>query len=225
VVVAAGRDSTVESRKALETLCETYWQPLYLFARCRGHSVEEAEDLIQGFFLFLLEKGAVGRADRERGRFRTFLLSALKNYLKDEWKREKAGKRGGGRVLLSLDFESIEDLCRRDSLQELSPDVVFVRRWAVTMMDRALDRLRYAYAASGREDLFGELKDCLDGEGKERSYREIGENLDMTEGAVKMAVHRLRQRFRDMLREEIAQTVANPEEIDDELQALRAAFV
>jgi RNA polymerase sigma factor (sigma-70 family) len=224
VVISAGRDSTVGSRKALETLCETYWQPLYYYARRRGHGVEEAEDLIQGFFLRLLEKGAVAKADRERGRFRTFLLSSLKNYITDEWKKGKAIKRGGGRAFHSLDFESIENLCQRDSLQESSPDVVFARRWAVTLMERVLDRLRQAYTGSGREDLFDELKDCLDGDSNQRSYREIGNNLSMTEGAVKMAVHRLRQRFRDTLRQEIAQTVADPKDIDDELQALRSAF-
>jgi RNA polymerase sigma-70 factor (ECF subfamily) len=224
VVVAAGRDSTVESRQALETLCETYWQPLYFFVRHRGHSADEAEDLIQGFFLRLLEKGAVEKADRERGRFRTFLLSSLKNYLVDEWRRTETGKRGGGQVVLSLDFDSMQHLCGPDCFPDLSPDLVFARRWAVTLIERTLDRLREAYRGAGNEKVFKELKPCMNGDKDRPPYRKLAGTLDMTEGAVKMAVHRLRQRFRDTLREEIAQTVADPSEIDDELQALFFAF-
>lgn len=224
VVAAAGRDSTVESRQALETLCEFYWQPLYFFVRRRGHSVEEAEDLIQGFFLRLLEKGVVEKADRERGRFRTFLLTSLKNYLADEWDKRQTKKRGSGQAVLSLDFESVQHLYRPGSFQSLSPDMVFTRRWVVTMVERTLVRLRDAYKGAGREHLFERLKDRMNGDSNGASYQDLARDLDMTEGAARMAVHRMRQRFRDLLREEIAQTVAAPEEVDEEMRALFSVF-
>jgi RNA polymerase sigma factor (sigma-70 family) len=224
VILAAGQDSTVESRQALETLCKTYWHPLYFYVRRRGKGVEEAEDLIQGFFVRLLEKGVLEKADRERGRFRCFLQAALKNYLTNEWDKSRAKKRGEGRVHLSLDFETAERLYLPNSTQQLTPDILFDRQWALTLIDRSLARLQKAYAGSGKGSLFEELKGRLIGDAAESTYRDIGRGLDMTEGAVKLAVYRMRQRFNDCLREEIAQTASGPEEVEDELRALFSSF-
>jgi RNA polymerase sigma-70 factor (ECF subfamily) len=186
--------------------------------------VEEAEDLIQGFFLRLLEKGVVEKADRERGRFRTFLLTSLENYIADEWGRTRAKKRGGGQVTLSLDFDSVQRLYRHDSYGELGPEAIFARRWVLTMLERTLARLRTAYRGAGKERLFEGLKQHMDGDSDRPSFRELARDLDMTEGAVRMALLRMRQRFRDALREEIAQTVSSPEEIDDEMRTLFSVF-
>ena len=224
VVLAAGLDSTSNSRAALETLCRDYWFPLYFYVRRRGYRVEESEDLIQGFFVRLLEKGVLEKADRERGRFRFFLQAALKNYLANEWDKSRAKKRGEGRAHLSLDFETAERLYLPNANHPLTPDKLFDRRWALTLIERSLARLQKAYADSGKESVFEELKGRLTGDDAESTYRDIGRGLDMTEGAVKMAVHRMRQRFNDSLREEIAQTASGPEEVEDELRALFSSF-
>ena len=222
VVLAAGRDSTAESRQALETLCETYWQPLYFFLRRRGQSVEEAEDLIQGFFVRLLDKKILEKVEPDHGKFRYFLLAVLKNHLSEERKRGQAQKRGGGKIPFSLDIEGAEHRYRLEAPQEMTPDKIYARRWAMTVLERVLERLRDSYAGGGKQNLFERLEGHLTGKGILNPYQQIAEELEITEGAVKVAVHRLRKRFGDHLREEIAQTVATPEEVDEEIQNLRS---
>ena len=222
MVVAAGRDTTGPSREALESLCKAYWQPLYFFLRQRGSTVEDAEDLIQGFFTRVLEKGIIALAERGRGKFRTLLLTSLVHYVADQRKRDRALKRGGGQVDLSLDIESAERRYLLEPSDDLTPDKVYARRWVVVLLDRALLRLRETYAGRGQDGIFESLKGALTGEDQGVSYREIAKRLGMTEGAVKMAVHRMRERFVRCLREEIAQTVTSPGEIDEEMQCLRS---
>ena len=224
VVLAAGRTSSPDSRRALTTLCETYWYPSYAYVRRRGYAREEAQDLTQEFFLGLLEKDVLRAADPERGRFRSFLLGSLKNFLANEWRDARAKKRGGGRVPLSLDFRSAEDQYALEPGHELTPEKIYERRWALTLLERSLSKLREEFTRAGKSDLFDQLKVFLGGEGQRVSYKEIAEKLAMTEGAVKVSVHRLRRRCRELLRAEIAQTVAGPEEVDEELRHLFSAL-
>jgi len=219
VVAAAGHESA-EARGALETLCLLYWYPLYAFVRRQGHAAAQAEDLTQGFFAMLLERGDLAKASPERGRFRSFLLTALKHFLLNEQERERALKRGGGRVLLSLDFSAAEGRLARDPAAGDRPEDVFERQWALTLLDRVQQLLREEYTAAGKEPLIVRLQGMLAGDGLEGSYAEAARDLGMTEGAVKTAVFRLRKRFGERLREEISRTVADPGEIDDEIREL-----
>lgn len=220
VVLTAGRSSSPGSQQALTTLCETYWYPLYVYARRRGHADGEARDLCQEFFVRLLEGDILRAADPERGKFRSFLLASLKNFLSNERRDARAKKRGGDRVHRSLDFQSAEERYRLEPVDHRTPEAIYERRWAMTLLERALSRLRNEYTKPEKADLFDRLKGFLGaGEGK-TSYKEVAEQTGMTEGAVKVWVHRLRRRFRDLLREEIAQTVAGLEDIDDELSYL-----
>ncbi|MCZ6792888.1 MAG: sigma-70 family RNA polymerase sigma factor [Planctomycetota bacterium] len=224
MVLAAGRTSSPGSRQALTTLCETYWYPAYAYVRKRGSRREEAQDLTQEFFVRLLEKDVLRSADPERGRFRSFLLGSLKNFLTNEWRDARAKKRGGSRVHLSLDFESAEDQYSLEPTHELTPERIYERRWALTLLEQSLSKLRQDFTRSGKSDLFDRLKVFLGGEGQKVSYRDVAEKFAMTEGAVKVSVHRLRRRCRELLREEIAQTVAGPEEVDEELRFLFSAL-
>ncbi|MCW5553111.1 MAG: sigma-70 family RNA polymerase sigma factor [Verrucomicrobiae bacterium] len=223
-VLAAGCSDTTHARTALEQLCRQYWHPLYAYVRRAGYSREEAEDLTQEFFARLLGQNTLGKADPARGRFRSFLLASLKNFLANEWDKARARKRGGGAQLLPLEFDTAETRCAQPVAPGDTPDRAFDRQWALTLLDVVLDRLRKEYADSGRDGLFLILKDTLAGGRAEIPYRELGARAGLSEGAVKVAAHRLRKRYRELLREEIANTVAQPEEAQEELRHLFSAL-
>jgi RNA polymerase sigma factor (sigma-70 family) len=224
VVLTAGRSDTTQARAALEQLCGHYWPPLYAYVRRAGHSREEAEDLTQEFFARLLAQNTVARADPARGRFRSFLLASLKHFLTHEWEKARAQKRGGGVQLIPLQFDTAETRCAQPVAPGDTPERAFDRQWALALLDVVLGRVRREYTESGRDDLFVGLKDTLAGGRAEIPYRELAGRLDMSEGAVKVAAHRLRGRYRELLREEIANTVAGPEEVEEELRELFAAL-
>jgi RNA polymerase sigma factor (sigma-70 family) len=223
IVLAAGHGSQPDSEAALAKLCEAYWFPLYCYVRRRGQSANEAQDLTQEFFATLLEKEYLRAADPHRGRFRSFLLASMNHFLANQRRRRLAQKRGGGRVSLSLDFQSGESRFSREPSHDLTPEKVYERRWAMTLLDRALSRLGQEYVAGGKSALFDRLSAFLGGD-KGAAYRDIAADLGMTEGAVKVAVHRLRKRCREHLRSEVAQTVADPRDVDEELGNLMAAM-
>jgi RNA polymerase sigma-70 factor (ECF subfamily) len=223
MVLAAGRRSSPGARDALETLCRIYWYPLYAYVRRQGHSAPDAQDLTQAFFARLLEKNIAGKADRAAGKFRSFLLASLKHFLAHEWRRAGAQKRGGGHAILSLDLASGENRYLLEPVDELTAEKIYMRRWALTLLEQTLAKLRDEFAASGKLELFEHLKSYLgDGEGTV-PYHQIGAALGKTEGAIKVAVHRLRERCREVLRAEISETVSDPKEVDDELRDLFAA--
>lgn len=224
VVAQAARRSSPEAARALATLCETYWYPLYAYVRRRGYRVEEAQDLTQDFFALLLEKDRLEKADRERGKFRTFLLASLQHYLANEWRKAGAQKRGGHGTTLSLDLERGEDRYRREPIDDWTPERIYERRWALTLLERALEQLRDEYHASGKGELYEALKPQFGGESPLASYAEISARLGMSEGSVKTAAHRLRRRCRELLQAETAHTLANPDEADDELRELFRAL-
>jgi RNA polymerase sigma-70 factor (ECF subfamily) len=208
----------------METLCQNYWYPVYAFIRRRGYTPDQAEDLTQGFFSVFLEKGYVKQVDRERGRFRTFLLTSVKHYLANEWKRSNSQKRGGEYTKLDLDFAEAEAYLTPEETGQSTPETVFEQRWAATLLERTLGLLAREMNEKGQGDRFEELKPCLV-EGKAASgYKRTADKLEMTEAAVKTAVHRMRHRFGDLLRAEIAETVADPGEVDDEIRYLFAAL-
>jgi len=220
VVLAAGHDSSPASQEALEKLCRTYWHPLYAYVRRKGRSPEDAQDLTQEFFARFLENNSLNRARRERGRFRSFLLTSLQNFLAHEWERAQAGKRGGGRRLLPWDELSAESRYQLEAASDLTPDRVFEQRWASTLFQQALTRLHNEFTAAGKRELFDELKGFLSGEAGTGAYDAIAPRLSMTPAAVAVAVHRLRQRYGQLVREEIAHTVSNPSELEDEMRYL-----
>jgi len=224
VVVAAGGDDTAGARDSLARLCGSYWFPLYAFVRRRGHSPEDAQDLTQAFFARLMEKNWVADADRSKGRFRTFLLSALTHFLSDEWDRARAQKRGGGAATLPLSFDTAEERYVREPADPDTPERIFERRWALALLDEVVSRLRDEYEGDGKADLFTALHPCLVGERTALPYAELAQSLGTSESAVKSAVHRMRQRYRHLLREEIASTVGSPDEVDDELRHLFAVL-
>ncbi len=220
VVLAAGERDTPGSREALARLCETYWYPLYAFARRWGHTADEAQELTQEFFSRLLEKHYLGDVRPERGRFRSFLLASLKHFLLNERDRALAQKRGGGQAPIPLEIDTAEGRYRLEPVETTTPETVFERRWALTLLERVLQRLGDEYAETGRAQLFDALKGLLTGQSDAPKYAEIGAALGMSDGAVKVAVHRLRRRFGELLRDEIADTVSDPAEIDDEIRYL-----
>jgi len=224
VVLAAGGSDRTAAREALATLCGQYWHPLYAFVRRGGSSPEEAEDLTQSFLVHLLEKEVIRNVDPAKGKFRSYLLASLKNFLSDQRSRETAAKRGGGVATLPLDADEAEDRYRREPAHDLTPERIFERHWALTVIEQAITRLQERYARTGKRQHFDVLKVFLSGEKRPVPYAEIAQKLGMTELAVKVSVHRLRKRFRDSLREEIAQTVSDSKAIDGELQALYAAL-
>jgi RNA polymerase sigma-70 factor (ECF subfamily) len=223
-VLAAGELDSPKAAAALEQLCATYWYPLYSFARRLGNSPENAQDLTQGFFVHLLERRLVAKADRQAGRFRSFLLVAFKNFLTDEFGRATALKRGGGNPLVPLHELDPEGRYGLEPADATTPEVEFDRHWALAQIERALNRLQADYTASGRGPLYELLKDYVWGGQNALSLAQIAERVDLTEEAVKKSVQRLRQRFRDCLRAEVAQTLSTPDQIDDELRHLRAAL-
>jgi RNA polymerase sigma factor (sigma-70 family) len=224
VVLLARRSEVPQAKEALENLCRTYWYPLYAFVRRQGHSSHDAQDLTQEFFARLLEKDSLRFADVERGRFRSFLLKSLHHFLVNEWERGRAQKRGGGREIFSLDEEAAEQNYLQEPAAPSASESLYDRRWAVTVLERAMTRLGADYAKAGKEELFETLKNLLLTEGSREAYRGLAGPLGLSEGAVKVALHRLRQRFREKVRTEIAKTVASPDEVDEELRCLLAAL-
>lgn len=220
VVLAAGHASSPDSQASLERLCRAYWYPLYACIRRRGYSSQDAQDLTQGFFALLLAGNYLARADRERGRFRTFLLTAFNNFLHNEHDRVIALKRGGGRELVSWEQNVAEGRYAQEPATGLSPEQLFEKRWAATLLERVLERLRGEFDQTKPRELFDQLKAHLWGEDEAILYTQLAGHFAMTVSALKVTVHRLRRRYRELVREEIAQTVADPAEIDDEIQYL-----
>ena len=224
VVLAAEHQDSPQATEALEKLCRTYWYSIYAYAGRRGYTPEDAQDLTQEFFAQLLRKNYPARADRTKGKFRTFLLHALNQFLADQRERATALKRGGGQVMISLDEEAPEDRYRLEVPDELTPEKLFERRWAQTVLDQALDRLREEFVAQGKVEAYEVLKAFEPGEQGTCSYAEAALRLGVSESAVKSMIHRLRQRHRELVREEIAHTVPSVSEIDEELRHLIAVL-
>jgi RNA polymerase sigma-70 factor (ECF subfamily) len=224
VVLAAGRRSTPQADHALEELCRTYWYPLYAYARRRGHGPEDAQDLTQEFFARLLAKHWIESADREKGRFRTFLLTAMSRFLGNEWHRAGAQKRGGYAAHLPLDAGTAESRYEADSAITLTPDRLYDRQWAMTLLDRALTRLRTEQERAGKAREFAVLSPFLTAERGGIPYDQAAAQLGVNHAAARQAVHRVRKRFREVFREEITQTVAAPEEVEEEIRHLLAAL-
>jgi RNA polymerase sigma factor (sigma-70 family) len=224
VVLAAGRGSTPQSAHALEELCRAYWFPLYVYVRRRGHSKADAEDLTQAFFAKLLEKNDFAGLNSERGRFRAFLLASLKHFLANEWDKSQRQKRGGGSPHLSLDWQTADTKFQIAATNEPAPDQAFDREWALTLLARVIGRLQQENETAGRGRQFTQLKIFLTPGKDESSYRAAAQNLDLDETAVRVAVHRLRKRYRQLLRDEISQTLSDPADLDEEMRALFNAF-
>ena len=224
VVLLAGQNSSAQSHEALATLCRAYWFPLYAYLRRQGKSPPDAEDLTQGFMLHLMEKDTLSRVEREKGKFRSFLLVSLQYFLANERDKQQAQKRGGDAKFIELDHQNAEDRYLAELTDNLDPSKLFERRWAMTLLERVLNRLELEFTEPGRRERFQELQVFLLGEPRSVSYVEVGKRLGIREGAVKVAVLRLRQRFGELLRAEIATTVATAEEVEDELRHLFATF-
>ncbi|RBP45287.1 RNA polymerase sigma-70 factor (ECF subfamily) [Roseimicrobium gellanilyticum] len=224
VVLAAREVENDQALHAMEVLCRTYWQPLYIYARRRGHTAQDAEDATQGFFARLLEKGFLQSVQQERGRFRQFMLMAFQRHLANEWDRSRRLKRGGGQHAVPLDTVLGEKLYREETPPHASADDAYDRRWALTLLEQTLGRLRAEYERAGREQDFVVMKPQLVASRGEASYASLASQLDCTEGAARVAVHRLRKRFREIFREEIAQTVANEADLEDEIRHLIAVL-
>ena len=221
--VLAARDGTdTEARAALESLCQTYWQPLYAYIRHQGADPDEARDLTQGFFAEFLEKDLLADVDPEKGRFRAFLLASLRHFLAHQRRSARTLKKGGGTHTLSLDTDVGEMGYALQSSEQLTPIDVFEQRWATAVLERAMTRLQHDTAASGDASHFERLTPYLTGTEPQTPYSDVAEALRITEGAVATAVHRLRQRYGKCLRTEIAETVADPSQVDDELRHLLA---
>jgi len=217
-------DDLSQSRSALEQLCKSYWYPLYAYIRRKGHSADEALDVVQEYFAHLLEKGVIAAADPNRGRFRTFLMTDCSNFLSKRRAKLTAQKRGGGRKLVSIDVQDAEGRFLNEPADDLTPERLFQRTWTVTLLDRVLEILRDEAVKGGRAETFDRLKPVLtDGPGA-IPYAQIAADLHTTEGAIQAAVHRLRKRYATLLREEIAATVNDPSDVQDEILALFAAF-
>lgn len=224
VVLAAGRKSSPDSDRALAELCRTYWYPLYVYVRRQGHSREEAEDLVQGFFERFLDRNYLGGLCSERGRFRAFLLASLKHFLANARDKASRLKRGGHAEHLSLDWQGADERYHFEPADPVSPDVLYDRAWALTLLERVVQRLGSECAADGKARLFAAARAYLPRGADDVPYAEAAAGLGMDEGALRVAVHRLRRRYRHLLREEIAQTLTNPEAVEEELRSLRAAL-
>jgi RNA polymerase sigma-70 factor (ECF subfamily) len=224
MVLAAGRRSSPDADQALETLCETYWFPLYAYARRKVSQPSDAQDLTQSFFATLLEKDYVRPAAPERGRFRAYLLTAFQHFLSKEWEKAKAQKRGGGRLPIRLDFSEGESRWQLEPCSQLTADQLYERQWALAVLNRVMERLAAEMAAGGKTTHFSLLKDFMIGEKGEQTYEDVALKLETTSAAAKMAASRMRRRYRQLLREEIAQTVASPDEVDGEIRDLFATL-
>jgi RNA polymerase sigma factor (sigma-70 family) len=219
-VVAARDAPSPESRQALEALCRVYWYPLYALVRRQGHDAEAARDLTQAYFAELLEKGYLDDYDRARGRFRAFLKASILHFLSKEREKAQAWKRGGRADVVSLDVRDVEGRYRNEPVERLTPEGIYERRWALTVLERTLSRLRREQEDADRAREFARLEGFLTGEQAKAPYREVATELGTTEAAVKASVHRLRQRFGQLLRAEIAETVSSPDDVDDEVKHL-----
>jgi len=224
VVLAAGSPESSRYREALETLCQIYWIPLYAYLRRRGYNRHQAEDHTQSFFANLLEKQSLQKADPKRGKFRFFLLTCLKNFVADEWGRTQAQKRTGDRKTLSLDIDDAESRYSLEPTDELSPERLFERFWAMTLLTRAMNRLRDEFITANKQQLFDHLKAHITAEHDSVPYSTVAVKLNMNEVAVRVAVHRIRLRYRELVREEIAHTVAGEEQVDEEIHDLFTAL-
>jgi RNA polymerase sigma factor (sigma-70 family) len=218
LVLAAGNPERKEAHSALVSLCESYWYPLYAYLRRRGYSADRVQDLTQEFFVRLLEGRYLDRADPEKGRFRAFLLTSLKFFVADEEDRQRARKRGGG-ALVPLEFSSGEGRYQREPGHDETPERIFERRWALSVLDRVLEKLRSEFVHHGRPEHFERLKVFLLGE-SDAPYAALAREMNTSEGALKVAIHRLRKRYRELFRQEIADTVADPAEVESELRYL-----
>ena len=219
VVLSAGGSDSTQARDALAKLCQVYWRPLYAYVRRRGYSSHDAEDLTQGFFARILERHDVAGVDPTKGRFRSYLLAAMNHYMSDEWDKARAQKRGGGKVIL-MDTTEAESAYLQHHVDTDTPARLFDRHWAITVLDEVHERLRQDYALEGKADLFETLRFALMGERSQVPYTELARRLGLSEGAVKAAVLRLRKRYRRLLRIFIAETVATPDDVEDELRHL-----
>lgn len=224
VVLGAGQDNPALAAGALERLCRTYWFPIYAFIRRRGSSQHDAEDSTQAFFAHLLEKESFKKLDRQKGKFRSFMLAALTNFLNNEWDKRQTWKRGGKIQIISLDETRAEELYNREPVDSLTPEKLFERRWAVALVERVFAGLKQEYAAANKSKLFATLEHGLTREIAQDVCAEWAAALAMSEGAVKVALHRLRRRYGELLREEIAHTVTTPEELDEEIRHLCAVM-
>lgn len=223
VVLTAGHHSTTGATEALEKLCRAYWYPLYCFGRRQGLSPFDAEDLTQGFLAHLLERKTLQKVSREKGRFRSFLLAALKYFLADQRDKERAQKRGGGCAVVSLDEEGAEQRYQRECSDDLDADKLYERRWAMAVLDRAFVRLREEFIIADKAILYDELRGLQDDVSEAAPYADVATRLGMPVNTLKSHVHRFRQRYRELLGEEVAQTVSTPVEIAEELRHLIAA--
>jgi RNA polymerase sigma factor (sigma-70 family) len=223
-VVLAARGDTTNARSALEKLCLAYWPPIYAYVRRQGNSPHDAQDLAQEFFARLLGKNYLADVDRAKGKFRSFLLASLKHFLANEWDKANAQKRGGGQTPISIDTNLAEHGYAIEPADGFSADKIFERRWAMTLLEQTLARLREEYVIAGKKTLFENLKGTLTGERSSIPYAEIATKLGTSEGNIKVAVHRLRQRYRELLRAEIGETVSSASEVEDELRNLFSAL-
>lgn len=224
-VIAAAQDrASPQAREALATLCRSYWYPLYVFVRRQGHGPEESQDLTQEYFARLLEKDFLDAVDPAKGKFRSFLLAACKHFLCNERDRQNAQKRGGHCDIISIDLPRAEERYRLEPADHLTPEKLFERRWALTLLEQVLARLREEFARSDKGPLFEQLKGFLAGKKADTSYEEAAVRLSLSEGAVKVAVHRLRKRYRELLQEEIARTLGDPRQVEEEIRALFGAL-
>jgi len=224
VVLAAKDKTSPDCAQALETLCKTYWYPLYAFVRSSGYSPPDAQDLTQGFFARLLAKGYLRVVEPEKGRFRTFLRMALKRFLAHEWERVRAGKRGGGQTRLSLDTALAEERFQAEGADALEPDQLHDRLWALALLDEVTARLGREYTAAGKGTELQQLKPYLAAERGSIPYAEVAAAMGATEGAARVAVHRLRKRFRELFRAAIAETVADAGEVEEEVRHVIGAL-
>jgi RNA polymerase sigma factor (sigma-70 family) len=222
LVVAAGDPQRKDARSALVSLCENYWYPLYAYLRRRGYAPDQAQDLTQEFFMRVLEGRYLDRADPEKGRFRSFILTSLKFFVADEQDRQRAQKRGGGAVV-SFEFSSGEERYQREPGHYETPDRIFERRWALSMLERVMERLRDEFVQHGRPENFERMKVFLLGQ-SEAPYADLAREINTSEGALKVAIHRLRKRYRELFRQEIADTVADPAKVESELRYLAAVL-
>jgi RNA polymerase sigma-70 factor (ECF subfamily) len=224
VVLAAGKNVSPQSRTALEKLCTAYWYPIYAYLRRCGHAPHDAQDLTQEFFAGLLERNSLENVSPDKGKFRSFLLAAVNHARAHAHERANALKRGGGKIILSLDDETAEEQFQREPASALSPEHYFEKQWATALLERGLSRLREEYAAAGKNALFKKLQHFLSSSTASGQYLAAAAELEMNANAVAVAVHRLRHRYRELIRLEIADTVATPEDIEDEMRFLRAAL-
>jgi RNA polymerase sigma-70 factor (ECF subfamily) len=225
VVLAAGRSDTTHSRDALGRLCQTYWYPLYAYVRRRGHSAHDAQDLTQSFFAYLLEKQSIASADPQRGRCRSFILTAMNNFLGQEWEKSRAQKRGGGSEVFSLDLAQAEQRYDLEPATSETPDKDFDKKWALALLESVMLQLEAEYKRDNKSDLFNALKQTLTGSRESQPYADLAQTLDMTEAAIKVTVHRLRKRYRGLLQAEIANTVSSADEVKEEMRHLFTALV